>query len=486
MKIDPQTTLLIIEDNAPLTVAYQEYLRDEPCQVTYVDTGTDALNYIQHKVPDAILLDLSLPDMNGMEILKYIYQQQLPIAVVIVTAHGSIDIAVEAMRYRAFDFIEKPFDGQRLVITLRNALRYQHLARTIEFYKENFGRDHYHGFIGASPAMQAVYRIIDSAATSKATVFITGESGTGKELCAEAIHKQSPRRDKAFVAINCAAIPRELMESEIFGHVKGAFTGAVSEREGAALQADRGTLFLDEIGDMDLELQRKLLRFIQTGTVQKVGSTKLEKVDVRFVCATNRDPLTEVQEGRFREDLYYRLHVIPIVLPPLKEREGDVLLVAKKFLEKYTQEENKSFKIFAPDTEEILLRYHWPGNVRQLQNVIRNIVVLNDGIEVTPDMLPPPLNEEVIKTPMNSSGKKPPQGLAKGRSPSSMQTEVNISQVPLSSIRPLWLIEKEAIEQAISFCNGNIPKAAALLEVSPSTIYRKLQQWGTEKKPLPH
>jgi len=477
MKIDSQATLLIIEDNAPLTVAYQEYLRDEPCQVSYVDTGTDALDYLQHKLPDAILLDLSLPDMNGMEILKYIYQKQLPIAVVIVTAHGSIDIAVEAMRYRAFDFIEKPFDGQRLLVTLRNALGYQRLARTIEFYEKNFKRDQYHGFMGASPTMQAVYRIIDSAAASKATVFITGESGTGKELCAEAIHKQSPRSSKPFVAINCAAIPRELMESEIFGHVKGAFTGAVSEREGAALQANGGTLFLDEIGDMDLELQRKLLRFVQTGSVQKVGGTKLEKVDVRFVCATNRDPLVEVQEGRFREDLYYRLHVIPIVLPPLREREGDVLLIAKKFLEKYTQEENKSFKTFSAETEEVLIHYYWPGNVRQLQNVIRNIVVLNDGIEVTIEMLPPPLNE-LVKAPANLVGKK---NLPKGKL-SFTSSFSNEKELLGPSIRPLWVIEKEAIEQAIASCNGNIPKAAALLEVSPSTVYRKLQQWGVEKK----
>lgn len=206
--------------------------------------------------------------------------------------------------------------------------------------------------------MQVLYQIINNAASSKATVFITGESGTGKELCADAIHKESPRKNKPFIAINCAAIPKELMESEIFGHVKGAFTSAISERKGAALTANYGTLFLDEICEMSLDLQSKLLRFVQTGTVQPVGSTQLKKVDVRFICATNRDPLIEVQKGRFREDLYYRLHVIPILLPPLRGREDDILLIAKHFLTKYTQEEKKSFTDFSQETETVLLSYH--------------------------------------------------------------------------------------------------------------------------------
>lgn len=475
MKIDPQSTLLIVEDSPTLTVVYQEYLRHETCQIDYVETGSAALAYLQKQIPDAILLDLSLPDMNGMDILQHIHQEQLPCSVVIVTGHGSINIAVEAMRYKAFDFIEKPFDGQRLLMTIHNALRYQRLSRTIEIYKENFERDHYYSFIGASPAMQAIYRIIDNAATSKATVFVTGESGTGKELCAEAIHKQSPRHEQPFVAINCAAIPKELMESEIFGHVKGAFTGALKDREGAAFQANGGTLFLDEIGDMDLDLQSKLLRFIQTGSVQKVGSNKLERVDVRFVCATNQDPLMLVQQGQFREDLYYRLNVIPIDLPPLREREADVLLIARKFLENYAKEENKTFLGFTPETETIFGLYDWPGNVRQLQNVIHNIVVLNDGPWVTPLILPSPLknfvkNATTLVTIPSSS------------LPKSTKLTPSISAVTSSNhaIQPLWQVEKEAIEQAIAFCEGNIPKAATLLEVSPSTLYRKRQGW--EKK----
>ncbi len=478
MNIVSKTTLLIVEDSPTLTVAYREYLRNEPCKVDYVDTGQAAMMYLNRKTPDAMLLDLSLPDMNGMDILRHIHQEQLPCAVVIVTGHGSVDTAVEAMRYKAFDFIEKPFDGQRLLITLRNALRYQQLARTVEIYKENFERVQYYDFIGASSSMQAIYRMIDSAAVSKATVFITGESGTGKELCAEAIHKQSPRKDKPFIALNCAAIPKELMESEIFGHVKGAFTGAFKDREGAASQAHGGTLFLDEIGEMDLNLQTKLLRFIQTGTIQPVGSSKTENLDVRFICATNRDPLIEVQEGRFREDLYYRLNVIPIYLPPLRDREGDILLIAKKFLEKFALEESKLFKDFAPETEALLVHYHWPGNVRQLQNVIHNIVVLNEGQIISPEMLPAPLNDQAhTTTPISAVVVRPPKKMTRYPPVETMRTAIT----PWT-IRPLWLVEKEAIEQAIAYCDGNIPKAAAMLEVSPSTIYRKRQGWEVSTK----
>jgi two-component system repressor protein LuxO len=258
------------------------------------------------------------------------------------------------------------------------------------------------------------------------------------------------------------------MESEIFGHVKGAFTGAVTAREGAAAHADGGTLFLDEICEMDLDLQSKLLRFIQTSSFQKVGGSKVQDVDVRFICATNKDPMEEVKAGRFREDLYYRLHVIPINLPPLRNREEDIFLIARYFLGHYSVEEDKGFERFAPETEAILLGYDWPGNVRQLQNVVRNIVVLNDNDIVTPAMLPPPLGELAAGTFSN-----PPGNTAMAETAANARDAAAQSM----SFRPLWQIEKQAIEQAIEQCDGNIPKAAALLDISPSTIYRKRQQW---------
>ncbi|BBL72113.1 sigma-54-dependent transcriptional regulator [Methylogaea oryzae] len=454
-------TVLLVEDSGSLAAVYQGYLREEAVQLVLKASGAEAMAFLALHAPSVVLLDLKLPDMDGMDILKHIHEHGMPCSVVIITAHGSVDVAVDAMRYGAFDFIEKPFNAKRLLVTVRNALERQNLSRLVETYRENFGRDSYHGFLGASLAMQAVYRMIDSAAASKATVFITGESGTGKEVCADAIHKQSPRKDKPFVALNCAAIPRDLMESEIFGHVKGAFTGAAAERKGAAGLADGGTLFLDEICEMDMDLQSKLLRFIQTGTFQKVGASQAEQADIRFVCATNRDPWAEVQAGRFREDLFYRLHVIPIALPPLREREQDVLLIARHFLREYAREEGKAFNRFAPECENVLSGYAWPGNVRQLLNVIRNVVVLHQGEAVTQDMLPPPLSRAA---PLAPAAAKPP---AAAPTPP--------AEAP--AIQPLWLLEKQAIEQAIARCDGNIPKAASLLEVSASTIYRKLQAW---------
>jgi two-component system repressor protein LuxO len=309
-------------------------------------------------------------------------------------------------------------------------------------------------------------------------VFITGESGTGKELCAEAIHKESERKNNAFVAINCAAIPRDLMESEIFGHVKGAFTGAHLTRQGAASSANGGTLFLDEICDMDTDLQTKFLRFIQTGSYQPVGSSELKKADIRFICATNKDPLKEVAAGRFREDLYYRLHVIPITLPSLRKRDADVMMIARKFLIEYSEEEGKHFKDFMPETESVFLAYNWPGNVRQLQNVMRNIVVLNDGESVMPEMLPPPLNTFHPQiTHSNEGAPMKPSSFTT----SSTQKYQTILPNSVDNIRPLADIEREIIERSIDLCNGNIPKAAIHLGISASTIYRKKQNWDAIK-----
>lgn len=460
--------VLLVEDSPSLATAYMGYLAKQPYTVTHVMTGSEALAAIESQPPNAVLLDLELPDMNGREILEHIREQGIPSAVIVITAHGSVDVAVEVMRAGAVDFIEKPFSADRLAVTLKNAVRRQNLEEFVDMHR----REHFHGFVGASLPMQTVYHIIDSAAPSKATVFITGESGTGKEVCAQAIHDASPRHDKPFVALNCAAIPRDLMESEIFGHTKGAFTGAVTAREGAAARADGGTLFLDEICEMDLDLQSKLLRFIQTSSFQKVGSNTLKSVDVRFICATNRDPMAEVRAGRFREDLYYRLHVIPIELPPLRQREDDVILIARYLLQTYSREEAKHFERFAPETESILRAFDWPGNVRQLQNVIRNIVVLNDQDLVTPSMLPPPLSDLNPNTFRASPAADSPSGGALAAS----------GLVDAGAIRPLWQIEKQVIEETIARCDGNIPRAAALLEISPSTIYRKRQQWeGTAK-----
>ncbi|NOX91287.1 MAG: sigma-54-dependent Fis family transcriptional regulator [Gammaproteobacteria bacterium] len=456
--------VLLVEDAAPQAALFQQYLKNEMINLTHVDTGADAIAAITINPPDLILLDLKLPDMEGQEILRWIKQEEFPIAVIVITGHSSVDVAVDVMRIGAEDFLEKPVTASRLQTTVRNLLERSRLQHLVDDYQSTFDRKRYHGFIGYSLPMQAIYRIIDAAAPSKATVFITGESGTGKEVCAEAIHAQGSRAKQPFIALNCAAIPHDLMESEIFGHIKGAFTGASTERKGAASLADGGTLFLDEIGEMNLDLQTKLLRFVQTGSFQKVGGSKLEKVDIRFICATNHNPLEDVAAGRFREDLYYRLHVVPLHLPPLRERGDDIMEIARHFLITCAQEEGKGFTTFSPEVEVILRRYNWPGNVRQLQNVIRNIVVLHDDKTVTLTHLPPPLNTSLNELEISY--------LAQPRQPA--ETTDDYGYGPVKS---LARVERDAIERAIKTCDGNIPKAAALLDVSPSTIYRKKQGW---------
>lgn len=473
------TRILLVEDSPAMAAVYRNFLETDHHQVTVADTGARALAALDEQLPELVLLDLHLPDMPGMEVLQQIHRRELGCSVVIITAHGSIDVAIEAMRYGAVDFVAKPFDAARLKVTVGNALEKRHLGRMVSHYQRTFTRKKFHGFIGASLPMQAVFRIIESAAPSKATVFITGESGTGKELCAEAIHQESPRRKGPFVALNCAAIPRELMESEIFGHVKGAFTGAVGQREGAAGRADGGTLFLDEVCEMDLELQSKLLRFIQSRRYMRVGDNKEQQSDIRIVCATNRDPLEEVRAGRFREDLYYRLNVIPLPLPPLRERGDDILLIADTLLASMVREEDKAFRGFTEAAADALLGYPWPGNVRELENVLRNMVVLNEGEIINDSMLPLPLRHHAqARTGAPRQSPAPAMAAQDASSPSDDTLAMPSSDGrSVGDIQPLWLQEKAIIEESIRLCDGNIPKAAALLEISASTIYRKRIGW---------
>lgn len=314
------------------------------------------------------------------------------------------------------------------------------------------------GFVGQSEDMQAVYAQIRSIAKSTAPAFITGESGTGKELCAEAIHQLSTRAERPLISLNCSAIPRDLMESEIFGHVKGAFTGAVSDRPGAAELAHGGTLFLDEVCEMHPALQAKLLRFIQTGVIRRVGDSRDKNVDIRFICATNRDPRAEVNAGNFREDLYYRLHVIPIRLSPLRARMEDILPIAQRFLNQYTREENSSFDSFSTEAVKRLRAYDWPGNVRQLQNVVRHLIVLNQGEVIDGDMVSNILEREHGKVDKKRAAAQPHPQFS-------------------DSILPFSVQERRIIEHAVTQCGGNIVNAAIALAISPSTIYRKLQSW---------
>ncbi|MEH6585719.1 MAG: sigma-54 dependent transcriptional regulator [Halioglobus sp.] len=464
--------VLMVEDSVSLLAIYKAYLEDTDYDLVTAETLGSAHAALGAFKPDIVLLDIELPDGNGMDFLAEAMALDHPPKIIVMTAYGTSDMAVDAIHKGAFDFLTKPFDAARLVVTLDNAAAQLELGKQAQALAK-LERDRYCNFIGKSLAMQAVYKTIDSLAPSDATGFIVGESGTGKELAAEAIHQQSPRRDAEFIAINCGAIPGELMESELFGHVKGAFTGASANREGAASIANGGTLFLDEICEMSLELQKKLLRFIQTGTFRKVGSNTLEQVDVRFICATNRNPIIEVSEGRFREDLFYRLHVVPVHMPPLREREDDVLMIANHFLQHFSAQSAKDFEGFSDDAAAAIQRYPWPGNVRQLQNAMQQIVVLNDGPLVDQATLPDSITSGALGISKTPTGEVP--------SPSSSAAKLvapeNSHLVRRQQIEPLWLTEKKAIEAAIEACDSNINRAAGLLEIAPSTLYRKLQSW---------
>ena len=441
--------VLVVEDVAAQAELARLLLQKSGYSVRVAASAEQALPELDAWRPDAVLLDVGLPGISGLELLARLCRAPLCPQVIVVTANASSSDAAEAIRLGAFDYIAKPYDAQRLAVTLRNALA------AVQRPRQRF-----HGFIGASAPMQAAYTTIESVAASRASVFITGESGTGKELAAEAIHRASPRAARPFVALNCAAIPRDLLESEVFGHVRGAFTGATADRVGAARLADGGTLFLDEIAEMPLDMQVKLLRFVQTGSFQPVGAARGEHVDVRFVCATNRDPLLEVRQGRFREDLFYRLYVVPLALPPLRERGTDTILIARHFLELFAREEGRGFRGFSAAAEQQLLAYSWPGNVRQLQNVVRRVVVLHDAALVQPAMLPtlpPMLPGPAPATAFATSHQPPPED----------QTE----------IMPLAEMERRLIQAALRRTAHDVPKAAALLQVNPSTIYRKLQAW---------
>ncbi|MFO1143284.1 MAG: sigma-54 dependent transcriptional regulator [Amaricoccus sp.] len=466
--------LLLVEDTASLSMLYQSVLARAGHPVTCAFNLAEARAQCGRSVPQLVLLDLQLPDGDGLELLHDLRRESPETRVIVITANGSINRAVEAMRAGAFDFLVKPFDEGRLISAVHNALASSPLAAAEAAARGATARG-LEGFIGGSPAMAEIYRMVQAIGRSTATVFITGESGTGKEVCARAIHSVSTRAAKPFVPLNCAAIPRDLLESEVFGHLKGAFTGALSDKPGAAAVADGGTLFLDEICEMDLSLQTKLLRFLQTSSIQPVGSARPIPVDVRIVCATNRDPAQEVRAGRFREDLYYRLYVVPIHMPALRARPEDVMEIAQASLIAFAAEEGKAFTGFDPEAAAILQSRSWPGNVRQLLNVIRNVVVLHDGKRVRADMLPAEITVEGANQAA-ANDPVPPRTVASAAG----GTRARVADLVGT---PMADVERELIEATIAHCDGSIPRAARMLELSPSTIYRKLETWtGTQRR----
>ncbi|MFM9936276.1 MAG: sigma-54-dependent transcriptional regulator, partial [Novosphingobium sp.] len=393
--------------------------------------------------------------------------------VIVVTADGSLSRAIEAMRLGAYDFLVKPLAAKRLIAVVASAVE---TGPTILPGSPAQAADPRApaaapgGFVGSCSAMREVYRQIGCIARSRATVLITGESGTGKEVCADSIHRESGRSGGAFIAINCGAIPENLLESELFGHVKGSFTGAVNDRIGAVQAAHKGTLFLDEVCEMALPLQVKLLRFLQTGTVQRVGTSRVDEVDVRIVCATNRDPLREVAEGRFREDLYYRLAVVPVHMPPLRERGTDITELAKTFLQRFAREEGKHFGPLGQAQLAALMAYRWPGNVRELQNVLRRAAVLGDGPDLPLSAIP--TQQGVAPAPFVPAALP----IAPLHAPVASQADF------AEAFRGMTLdeIERIVIARAIDDAAGSLPAAARMLGVSASTLYRKRERWASD------
>lgn len=457
--------VLLIEDMPSLQLVYKSVLMAAGHSVRVAGTAADGMAQFIETVPDVVLLDLVLPDRDGLDVMQDMLALHPETAVIVITANGSINKAVEAMRAGAHEFLVKPFDEQRFLGAVENAASDGFSRRSpvpaIARLAAPLPANSSSAFIGSSEAMTRIHAKIRSVARSMATVFITGESGTGKELCALAVHDNSNRAAGPFIALNCGAIPQDLLESEVFGHMKGSFTGAISDKPGAATAADGGTLFLDEICEMAPALQTKLLRFLQTSTVQPVGATRPRKVNVRIVCATNVDPLDAVRRGQFREDLYYRLYVVPIHMPPLRERAEDVVEIAETALSRFAEEEGRRFDGLSPQVRALFRRLPWPGNVRQLLNVIRNVVVLNDGGLVTQAMLPDDLGDTSIQTHLSGSARQ-------------------MAPEPLLDAligKTMAEIEQAVIEATLARHGGSVPKAARELDVSPSTLYRKIEGW---------
>ena len=444
-------TILAVDDEPHMRRLLEISLRQAGYRALSAGLGRDALEIIQQQPVDLVVSDLHMPGMNGLQLLEALRKQYEDLPFIMVTAQGEIKTAVEAMKLGASDYILRPFELETLEIAIQKALTVNRIQRENTFFKES-RQATVTGLVGQSAPMQSLKQMIQQVAPERATVFIVGETGTGKELVAKALHDASPRKDELFVAVNCAAIPADILESELFGHEKGAFTGAVKERVGKFELANGGTLFLDEITEMPVQLQSKLLRVLQESIVEKLGGNRQIPLDVRVVAATNRDPLQAVKEGKLREDLYYRLNVIQLAVPPLRERGEDVGLLASYFLE-------KRHGILSESARVCLQQYRWPGNVRELENVLERAAILAGAQTIQPQHLPADISQQLA--PATSM-------------PAATQEAADNN---LSIPRATEAIERRLILQALDACQGNKTKAAKLLEISERSLWNKLNQY---------
>jgi DNA-binding NtrC family response regulator len=444
--------ILVVDDDAAMRDYLREELEHEGFRVEGAASGRAGVERVKQGGIDLVVSDVKMPDLDGLDLLREVREVSPAPYVITITAFGSIDTAIRAVKLGAFDYITKPFEIEQLVLVIDKALSEQALRSEVARLREEVARSvRFENIIGRSRAMQEVFGLIRRVASSQASVLITGESGTGKELVARAIHAHSPRGSRPFVAVNCAAIPETLLESDLFGYRRGAFTDAKTDKPGLFVEAGGGTLFLDEIGELPLTLQPKLLRALQEREIRPLGATKSERVDVRLITATNRHLEKRLKEGRFREDLFYRLNVIHIHLPSLRDRNEDVLPLAEHFLTRSAERAGKPIAGFKESAKKILLAYSWPGNVRELENVVERAVALAEGDIVTAEDLPPAMRERKNQDRLTSALM---QGLT------------------------LVELEREYIQRVLEAEGGNKTRAAQRLGLDRKTLYRKLEEYA--------
>jgi DNA-binding NtrC family response regulator len=451
------TQVLVVDDEQAMADVMAEELRGRQLEVTILSSADAAFAKVMEGDVDVVLTDLNMRGMSGVELCDRVVTNRPDVPVIVVTAFGSMETAVATLRAGAFDFLTKPFEMVQLVVAVERAVQHKLLREEVKRLRavaEESKR--FDELVGTSPAMKAVYTLLDRIAETDATALITGETGTGKELAARAIHRRSRRSGAPMVTVNCAAIPPNLLESELFGHVRGAFTDARSDRKGLFVQADQGTLFLDEIGEMPLEMQAKLLRVLEARTVRPVGGYQELPFDVRLVTATHRDLVASIEEGTFREDLYYRINVVELTMPPLRARGTDVLLLAQTFLEHFARQNGKPVHRLASPVAERLLAYAWPGNIRELRNCMERAVALARFEEVIVEDLPEQVRDY-------------------------RATHVLVAANDPSELVPLAEVERRYVERVMEAVGGNKRQAAHVLGLDRATLYRKLERWSPRK-----
>jgi two-component system response regulator AtoC len=450
-------SILIVDDEEPIRQVLTEVLSGHGYVVRAAADGEEALRELAARDYDAIVTDVRMPRMDGLSLVRAAQQVAPDATVIVMSAYGSHDLAIEAMKAGAYDYLGKPFRPDEVLLVLRKAEERERLrAENRRLRREIEASRGQAAIIAESPAMKEVLRVVSKVAPAKTTVLITGESGTGKELVARAVHELSPRNGGPFVAVNCGAIPDQLIESELFGHAKGAFTGAQSAKRGLFEEADSGTLLLDEIGDLPLQLQVTLLRALQEGEIRRVGDARSIKVDVRVLAATNRDLAQEVAQGKFREDLFYRLNVVAVKLPPLRDRPEELPLLAERFISQHASRLGIPRKGLSSEAVALLQEWRWPGNVRELENALERALVLSEGDEIEPEALP-----EEIRSAHKASG--PPPTPQEG---------------DLSVKRAQRALEADLIRRALERTGGNRSRAAELLELSPRALLYKIREFG--------